>query len=103
MLLSDFDDIDKYKINAKDLFTNIADIKAIESLFDYLNEEQKKIISEFWDTTKIPAKSSENDVRKNFLNMWKLLPSIYTDFKQKLQEQHLCYEGMAFVSVAGTK
>lgn len=100
MLLSDFDDIDKYKINAKDLFTNIADIKAIESLFDYLNEEQKKIISDFWDTTKIPAKSSENDVRKNFLNMWKLLPSIYTDFKQKLQEQHLCYEGMAIRSVA---
>ena len=100
MLLSDFDDIDKYKINAKDLFTNIADIKDIESLFDYLNEEQKKIISDFWDTTKIPTKSSENDVRKNFLNLWKLLPSIYTDFTQKLQEQHLCYEGMAIRSVA---
>ncbi len=100
MLLSDFDDVDKYKINAKDLFTNISDIKDIESIFDYLNEEQKKIISDFWDTTKIPTNTSENDVRKKFLNMWKHLPTIYTDFKQKLTEQNLCYEGMAIRSVA---
>lgn len=100
MLLSDFDDIDKYKINAKDLFTNIADIKDIDSAFSYLNKEQIDMISRFWDTTKISGETDENDVRKNFIKFWNLLPGIYTDFKSQLKEQNLCYEGVAMRNVA---
>lgn len=100
MLLSDFDDIDKYKINAKDLFINIADIKEIDSVFSYLNEEQIAMISRFWDTTKITGAASENDVRNNFITLWNKLPHIYDDFKDALKSQNLCYEGLAIRTVA---
>ena len=100
MLLSDFDDIDKYLIKADDIFQNIADNKEIDSLFSYLNEEQIAMISRFWDTTKITGAPAENDVRRNFVEFWKLLPRIYKDFKEKLAAQNLCFEGMAMRNVA---
>ena len=100
MLLSDFDDIDKYLINAKDIFTNIGDIKEIDSIFDYLTKEQKDMIARFWDTTKLEANADKNDVRRKFIDFWNLLPRIYEDFKQSLQQEKLCYEGMALRSVA---
>jgi len=46
-LLNDFNEIDRYLINAKDLFTNLADLKGIEDLFDYLTAEQKSAIEQF--------------------------------------------------------
>lgn len=36
ILLADFDDIDKYLLNADDLFRNIADLKELENQFEYL-------------------------------------------------------------------
>ncbi|MDD4193034.1 MAG: PD-(D/E)XK nuclease family protein, partial [Mangrovibacterium sp.] len=36
VLLNDFNDIDKYLLDAGDLFQNISDLKEIESRFDYL-------------------------------------------------------------------
>lgn len=99
MLLSDFDDIDKYKINAGELFTNIADIKEIDSLFDYLEPEQREMISRFWNTAKLSS-TNENNIIKKFISLWNKLPKIYEDFRQKLQEQKLCFEGMAIRFVA---
>ncbi|MBR5433922.1 MAG: PD-(D/E)XK nuclease family protein [Bacteroidales bacterium] len=100
MLLSDFDDIDKYLVKAENLFTNIADIKEIDSIFDYLNEEQIAMIKRFWDTTKITGEPTQNDVRQNFIKFWNLLPHIYDEFKKNLASQNLCYEGMAMRNVA---
>ncbi len=44
MLLNDFDDVDKYVVDAQKLFTNITDLHAIDTEFDYLEEEQIAII-----------------------------------------------------------
>jgi len=44
MLLGDFDDIDKYLVDAKDLFSNITALKEIESAFPYLTPEQVELI-----------------------------------------------------------
>lgn len=40
MLLSDFDQIDKYLIDADVLFTNIGDLHALEDHLAYLTPEQ---------------------------------------------------------------
>ncbi|MBN2636019.1 MAG: PD-(D/E)XK nuclease family protein, partial [Prolixibacteraceae bacterium] len=48
VLLADFNDIDRYLVNAKDLFRNISDLKEIETIFDYLTPEQKEAIAFFW-------------------------------------------------------
>jgi hypothetical protein len=47
MLISDFDMIDKYMINASNLLRNITDIKEIEADLSYINVDLQKIIK-FW-------------------------------------------------------
>lgn len=46
MLLGDFDDVDKYMVDARQLFTNIHDLKEIDEF--YLTEEQIEIVKRFW-------------------------------------------------------
>ena len=48
MLLDDFDDIDKYLVNAQLLFSNVLDIKTIDQQFGGLTGEQTEIIKRFW-------------------------------------------------------
>ena len=47
MLLTDFDTVDKYLIDASMLFRNIEDIKEIEADISYLTPSQLRIIA-FW-------------------------------------------------------
>ncbi|MBI9058008.1 MAG: PD-(D/E)XK nuclease family protein [Labilibaculum sp.] len=92
MLLGDFDDLDKYRVNAKHLFQNLAEEKAIDDLFDYLTEEQIEAIQSFWSTFR-PEKYSEH--QKEFVKLWENLYPIYTDFREELEGKGLAYEGMA--------
>lgn len=47
-LISDFDMIDKYMVDASMLLRNITDIKEIEADVSYLSPEQVEIITRFW-------------------------------------------------------
>ncbi|MBN1185994.1 MAG: PD-(D/E)XK nuclease family protein [Bacteroidales bacterium] len=97
ILLSDFDDIDKYLINPHDLFQNLASLKEIENKFDFLTEEQIKIITTFWKSFD-PEKYSNQ--QKDFIEIWEVLEQIYIEFNILLNEKHLAYEGMVFRKVA---
>ena len=44
MLLADFDQIDKYLIDADMLFSNIGDLKALEGDHSYLTDDQIRIL-----------------------------------------------------------
>lgn len=92
MLLGDFDDLDKYRVNAKHLFQNLAEEKEIDNLFDYLDEEQVIAIQSFWSTFR-PEKYSEH--QKEFVNLWENLYAIYSDLKEELEAEGLAFEGMA--------
>ena len=48
MLLNDFDDVDKYLVDARQLFSNIQDLKEIDAGFGFLTEEQIIAIRRFW-------------------------------------------------------
>ena len=47
MLLGDFDDVDKYLADARDLFSNLVALKKLESKFPYLTEEQVEAVKRF--------------------------------------------------------
>ena len=47
MILDDFDDIDKYLVNADLLFRNVSDIKKIDQQFGGLTESQAEIVKRF--------------------------------------------------------
>ncbi len=93
MLLNDFDDIDKYNIDAQKLFTNIKEFKDIDSHFQYLTEEQLGIIKQFWGTL-IAENLSEN--QKQFQNVWSKLWLVYNEFTNSLMHEKIGYEGLAY-------
>lgn len=91
MLLGDFDDIDKYLVDARDLFSNLSALKDLENNFPYLNEEQIAAIKKFWSSFHTGTCSRE---QQEFLQIWDKLYDTYTLFRSSLFEQQLCYEGM---------
>ena len=93
MLLSDFDDIDKQLINAKDLFNNISDLKKIEADLSYLTEAQIEAIQTFWKTFEGGKNSAE---KENFSSLWQEMFSIYSGFKERLTISGKAYEGMVY-------
>ncbi len=98
MLLSDFDDIDKYLVNPKDIFQNLADLKHLENHFDYLEEEQVKVIRRFWESFRNGTESQE---KKSFISLWEVMPEIYDEFKTRLTAKGIAYEGMIYRKIAG--
>lgn len=91
MLLSDFDDVDKYLADAKDLFSNLIALKEIEAEFPYLTEEEITVIQKFWSSFN-PNKFSHE--QEEFLKVWNKLYPTYTAFRKTLQQDQICYEGM---------
>ncbi|MBK6285096.1 MAG: hypothetical protein IPF54_22840 [Draconibacterium sp.] len=67
ILLADFNDIDRYLVDAKDIFRNIYDIKEIESVFDYLTPEQKEALEQFWGSV---AVGSRKEFQQKHLHIW---------------------------------
>ena len=91
MLLNDFDDIDKYLVDAQRLFTNISDLRIIERDFSYLQPFQIEAIRSFWSTFQL---KQEGRNQQSFLEIWKLLYPIYLELKNTLAAQNTGYEGM---------
>ncbi len=96
MLLSDFNDIDKYLIDSKQLFQNIESLKEIDTVFEFISEDLRGFLSSFWDHL-LQSKSSEN--KDYLLNIWKNLDQIYKVFQEKLRSKNLAYEGMIYREV----
>lgn len=97
VLLSDFDDIDKYRIDTKLLFSNIAKVKHIDQLFLHLTPEQQELIERFWHHFTISRESKE---KGQFSELWRKLHSIYDQFKTSLRQLGIAYEGMLFREVS---
>ena len=74
MLLNDFEDIDKYKVDARQLFTNITELKEIDQLFNVFSEKQLEAIRQFWKNF-VPV--VEGKTSEEFISIWKILYSVY--------------------------
>jgi CRISPR/Cas system-associated exonuclease Cas4 (RecB family) len=93
MLLADFDDIDKYLVDAEKLYTNLAELKDIESYYNYLEAPQIEAIKQFWDTYQ---RSPESEHKERFTSLWNVLFRIYSEFNKTLETHEIKYEGMAY-------
>lgn len=79
-LLSDFDEIDRYMLDAKQVFRNLADIREIENW-------------SFNSTDLTPA-------QKRFMEFWERLPHYYFRLNELLDQENLCYAGKAYRELA---
>lgn len=89
-LLSDFNDIDNYLVNADQLFANTKDLHEIDRL-DYLNETQRKVLESFF---KFYSEDEDKEKQTRFFRIWKLLHPLYCGLKTELTAEGLCYPGM---------
>ena len=96
MLLRDFDEADKYLVDASQLFKDLRNQKELDSSFDYLTDEQLQFLQSFWAT--FDENLTEN--KKKFINVWSKLHSLYVTFKDKLLQKGIAYEGMLQRDVA---
>ena len=106
VLLADFDDVDKYLVDAAGLMQNVGDFKAIQDQFEYLSEGQKEAIAHFLahfrDTSgRWRLNPDGEDVKARFLRLWNLLFPLYRDFNAALRASGMAYEGMVYRALAG--
>lgn len=99
LILKDFDECDKYLVNAAQLFSVLKAHKEIEDTFS-ISEETKKYIDQFILTT--ATKEKESIYKTEFVKTWSLLGEMYASLKQRLQQHHFAYEGMAYREVLET-
>lgn len=91
MLLNDFDEVDKYLVNASQIFRNITELKELEQLFNVLTDKQLEVIQQFWKNF-LPV--SEEKTKEEFITTWKVLAEVYSEFVTQLKSQGLGTEGM---------
>jgi RecB family exonuclease len=96
MLLRDFEEIDKYLVNAEMLFRDLSHQKELDASFDYLTDEQKKFLLDFWGN----FNEYQTENRKKFLDVWKHLYDVYTTYQEQLEREGIAFEGMVHRQVA---
>ncbi len=90
MLLRDFDEVDKYRINASQLFRDLSNQKELDSGFDFLTDEQLEYLRSFWGN----FGGSLNENKRKFLRVWRLLPTVYETYRTHLLAEGLAYDGL---------
>ena len=107
VILGDFNDVDKYLADPKQLFANVADLKQLQDDYSYLTEAQRKAIegfvSHFSDMSgklTVDLESDNPAVKERFLQIWNLLYPLYCKYNDLLDQEGLAYEGMVYRRVA---
>jgi len=93
MILADFDDIDKYRVEADQIYMNLSDLKSLEDYYSYLEESQIRTLKDFWEIFNTARDSQE---KQEFLSLWEGLYKIYTEYNKVLSEEGIAYEGKAY-------
>jgi len=91
LLIKDFDEIDKYMVDHKQLFADLRDMRQIDEFFE-LDDEQFQFLKQFWN---VLDKEQNTELESEFIRIWEILGSVYEEFKANLEENNAAYEGMA--------
>ena len=107
VILADFNDVDKYLVDPKQLFANVADFKALQDTFEYLTDTQREAIkgflSHFNDQSgklTVDLGTDDPDVKGRFLQIWNILYPLYVNYNKSLTDKGMAYEGMVYRSLA---
>lgn len=95
VLLSDFDDVDKYLADPVTLFSNIYDLKSIQDTFTYLSAKQLAAIGQF-----VSHFRTGGEYKGRFRKIWDILYPLYRDFNASLKADGMSYEGAVYRSLA---
>jgi len=86
MLMRDFEEVDKYLVDAVSLYTQLSDEKDLESRFSILEKEEIQQFSRFWQG----INNNPSELQADWLSLWNKMYVIY-------EEYHLILKGNAKV------
>lgn len=115
ILINDFGDVDRYLVDAAQLFRNIEGLKEISA--NYLTEEQLEVIRKYWNEDLVPEpvkefwnhavyvsdRKGDKSGHKNvsgFVKLWQVMQEVYDGFRCRLAEKGYGYSGMIYREVA---
>lgn len=107
VLISDFSDVDRYLVDADQLFSNIKNLREIAS--NFLTQEQIDVIREYWETGDNlqvvdefwrhviePSEDNPHQQEQAFIKLWEVLGPLYHAFHRYLEDHHLTYDGKMY-------
>ncbi len=110
MLISDFNDVDRYLVNPQSLFVNVRNLREIST--DYFTDEQRYVIERFWGEQNPRAHidhfwnhldygdGKDTSRQEKFLRLWEVLFPLYDDFNRSLAERGLASSGRLYRNAA---
>lgn len=93
MLISDFDDADKNRVDTDKLFSNLQDLRNIMDDYTFIDDEQEEAIRQFFQNFSIERRTA---LKERFISLWNVLGNIYKGFRESLASQNIAYEGMMY-------
>lgn len=113
IILNDFNDVDLYLINPDSIFTNLKEYKEIGT--DYLSEEQKDVLREYFGDSAATGKSnierfwkhssaytSNGENTQSYFFLWEMLRELYKGFNKRLEAKGLAYSGAVYRNAVET-
>lgn len=107
VLLADFNDVDKYLADPRQLYTNVSDFRKLQDSYTYLTDRQRDAIEHFvthfsdlGGRLTVDLGSENPNVKERFLKIWNILSPLYRDFGSRLAEKEMAYEGMIYRGAA---
>ena len=111
MFLGDFDDVDKYMVDPHEIFTLVFDYAYLSDDLSHISDEQREAIMTLWDVqfnkkTEITFTQDGLQVEnvkychERFVETYRMLFSLYTQFNNALAEQGVAYTGRLYREVA---
>ncbi|MBR1543425.1 MAG: PD-(D/E)XK nuclease family protein [Muribaculaceae bacterium] len=108
VVLSDFNETDKYLIDPAQLFSNAASLREIGT--DYIPDDVKEILvrylnininsssdeESFWKHISGTGEEGDSSVTDKYNSLWNSMLSLYNAFRDSLAAENLSYEGKTY-------
>ena len=99
VLLKDFDEVDRYLVDAQLLYQNLQDIKNIDQAFGPDEETLQALL----DFQKVIDVSGKGQLFAEFEDTWKMVGKVYRLFSELLEQKGIAYAGMLYRRTADRK
>lgn len=96
VILKDYDEIDRYMADAKQIYAALQNIKEIDHVFGY-NDELRGIIERFRTLTE---KQEKTKLLTEFLKIWQEVGNVYGEYQDILLKEEKAYGGMLYRNLA---
>lgn len=98
VILKDFNEIDKYMVDPRQLFTNVKELKDLEGDFSFLSKRQLDAVQCFW--TNYLRGGTLSEKKEFFSSMWSMMYPLYRNFNLAMRGKGIGYEGQIYREVA---